>query len=88
MVRRTISLILVLAIAAIALVGTPQALFAGPNSGEVDPTGLDSTRRFRNVDPSAGTIAAANQDVVAGRVAVTRWIEAFYLKTLLRSLGL
>lgn len=87
MIRRTISLILVLALASVVLAASVQAVFAGPQNGDVDPTGLDSTRRVRSIDRTPTTIVEAQQDVVSARALVTRWMETFYLKTLLRSLG-
>lgn len=87
MMRRTISLALILALAAVLVGADPQTLLSAPGSGDVDPTGLDQGSRLTSV-PERGIPIVTRGDFAFRGASSARWIEMFYFRLLFRSLGL
>lgn len=88
MVRRIASLTLVLALSAVLVGLDPHVLLSAPGgNGEVDPTGLDGGNRITSIDPERAIPIVARQDVQSASAGAARWLEAFYLRLLLRSVG-
>lgn len=87
MMRRTISLALILAIAAVLVGADPQTLLSAPGSGDVDPTGLDKGSRLTSV-AERGVPVVTRGELAFGGASTVRWIEMFYVRLFVRSLGL
>jgi hypothetical protein len=85
MIRRTISLVLALTLA--VLLVAPSVVQSGNGNGDVDPTGLDTGHRISSAVRDPGTPVVGLRDVSKTSPVVARWLEMFYLRVVLRSLG-
>ena len=87
MIRRTISLVLALSLAVLLIGLDPNFVSSAPTNGDVDPTGLDNGHRLTSVIPDHDVSVVGLRDVAKSGSEAVRWIEMFYLRMLLRSLG-
>ena len=84
MIRKSVSLLLVLSLAVTLVALTAPSLQSAPGNnanGEADPTGLDNGNGV-----TSGRIIPMS--VRASENAVERWIEQYAIRLALRSLGL
>jgi len=88
MVRKTISWVLAITFVVLLVGVNPSPVRSGTGSGDVDPTGLDTGRRITSVIPDRDPRVVVQRDISKSDVIVNRWIQMFYLKLVLRDLGL
>jgi hypothetical protein len=84
MIRKSVSLLLVLGLAVTLVALTPPSLQSSPGNnanGDADPTGLDNGNRIT----SERIIPMSEK---ASENAVERWIQNYVVQLALRSLGL
>ena len=87
MIRRTISLVLALSLAVLLIGLDPSVVLSGTGNGDVDPTGLDGGHRLTSVIPDRDESVVGLRSIAKSGPDAARWIEMFYFRLLLRSLG-
>jgi len=89
MIRKIISLLLIITLTTLTIGATNQHAFSAPPSGgEVDPTGLDLRGRVSVENPKVSReTKLSGMERYAAEISALRWIESFLLKDLLRRLS-
>lgn len=89
MIRKIISLLLILTLTSFCVGLTGDRASSSPGGGDVDPTGLDL--RTRVSVPESGhdydVTKLSERERHAAELKALRWIESFWIKDLLRRIS-
>ncbi|MFN0152579.1 MAG: hypothetical protein ACKVU1_17895 [bacterium] len=89
MIRKIISLLLIITITSLFIgAGTHSAFSAPPTGGDVDPTGLDLRGHAIVENPKESRASKlSGMERYAAEISALRWIESFLLKDFLRRIS-